>query len=55
VFVKDKFKQAYEDEQEARFVFDLEKYMTLDNPTPDELARHVRSIRIKRIRIILED
>jgi len=55
LFVKDKIKNVYEDEGEARFALDLEKYMSIERKSKKALAAHIKSVELRRITIIVED
>lgn len=55
VFVKDKIRGVYEDEQEALFVVDVEKYMRPELKSKRVLAAHVKSIKLRRVTISWEE
>jgi len=55
VFVKGKIRNVYEDEDEARFAVDIEKYMGCEAKNKKALAAHIKSIELRPITIIVED
>jgi len=55
VIVKGKIKNVYEDEREAKFVVDLEKYMGIEPKNKKELAAHIKTVELRRVTITVED